>query len=69
MIDSIYNGGFRHKAKCFKCQKLLLKDELIIIDKHNTYYCKKCGQEVRNKRVELLENLIHKVKGSDSLCQ
>jgi Zn finger protein HypA/HybF involved in hydrogenase expression len=62
MIDSVYKGGFRKKAKCFSCQKLLVKDEPVVTDK-NRYYCKKCGESVRSKRIELLEGLITNVKG------
>jgi hypothetical protein len=40
----------------------LVKDEPIITDK-NRFYCKKCGESVRNKRIKLLEELITNVKG------
>lgn len=72
MIFKCYAGAGRHRPKCKTCNKQLEVNELVCFD-HNFYYCSKCGQDLKDKRVALLESKItrlnnnkQEVKGCDS---
>jgi NAD-dependent SIR2 family protein deacetylase len=66
MIDGVFKRCKRgKKTKCSNCLRLLEDNELILIERtgNNKYYCKSCGELIRNQRIKYLENKIKQVKG------
>ena len=61
MIYNIYKSNGRHTPLCCKCLTVIKKGDGCFKDK-GYYYCVKCGEVVRIKRVAYLESLIIKVK-------
>jgi len=61
MNFKFYEGCGRHFPKCRVCNKTIIKGDGCFKDK-GYYYCVKCGEVVRIKRVAYLESLIIKVK-------
>ena len=68
MIFKLYKNKGNYFPHCEVCAKKLLNGDMIMLDR-NMYYCKICGDKLRDKRIAILESKIGcklKKVGSDS---